>query len=398
MSPQKEIVVVGAGVTGCSIAYHLAKRGAPSQVIERDAIAARASGKSWAIFAHPTHFLLFEDYSPDLLLSMPKGSLRPWLDLFWMGYFRLPNVALGIREEAGIDIGLSEFPMIQVAISESEEAGFRDSLSRLRNEGYCENSWIDANELRAIWPEIDPRARGGLCLPCFQFEPYRYVLGLVEMAEKIGVNFRQGEVVGFRKKGPRVTSVVLATGTEVNTDIVILTMGPWTGKGTSWLGKEIPIKVNREQCLRVEVPERLPPYGLMASTTAIFPKANGEVILGFAGEPDLQPDPDGAITTEDAKITILSDAVKLLPRLGDARLVEHRGDFEGWGLPPRAMQPVLGRLPDWDNVYIAARMGTLGQCMSLGVGHCMADLILGEGRIPYRIKNMMELLSPARLR
>jgi len=39
---QKEVVIIGAGVIGCSIAYHLAKQGVPSQIIERGAIAARA--------------------------------------------------------------------------------------------------------------------------------------------------------------------------------------------------------------------------------------------------------------------------------------------------------------------------------------------------------------------
>jgi len=78
-------------------------------------------------------------------------------------------------------------------------------------------------------------------------------------------------------------------------------------------------------------------------------------------------------------------------------LIEHRGDFEGWAPAPNNIQPVIGRLQEWDNAYIAARFGTLGMMLSLGAGQVMADLIIGEGRIPDRVKNMMEVLSPAGL-
>jgi glycine/D-amino acid oxidase-like deaminating enzyme len=94
---------------------------------------------------------------------------------------------------------------------------------------------------------------------------------------------------------------------------------------------------------------------------------------------------------------LLTDALDLLPTLNEAKLVEQRGDFEGWSPPPRRIQPVLGRLPEWDNVYIATRFGTLGMMMSLGAGRVMADLIIAGGRVPVRFKNMMGVLSPAGL-
>ena len=91
----------------------------------------------------------------------------------------------------------------------------------------------------------------------------------------------------------------------------------------------------------------------------------------------------------------MESAVDLLPRLEESKIVEHRGDLEGWA--PNFMQPVLGRLPQWDNAYVAARVGTFGMMLSLGVGQVMADLIVAEGSIPEHTRNMMQLLSPARL-
>jgi len=395
---QQEVVIIGAGVIGCSIAYHLARQGVPSQIIERDSIAARASGKSWAVFTYPPRFLGMEGQPPDRLFSMPVGSVGPWLELFWLGYHRLPDVALDLQEKGGIDIGYGELPWIRVALSESDEKIYKESLSLQKSQGYYEGYWIERDDLRSLFPDINPLARGGMVLSYFQVEPYRYTLGLAQAAEKMGASIRQGEVVGFRHEGLKLTAVVLATGTEVKADVVVVATGPWSGQSTSRLGKEMPILINREQCLRMQVPKRLPPYGL--STPAgqtIIPKVNGEVILGHAGLADLQTSFDVSLTTEEAKMTLVNDAIDLLPTLNEAELVEHRGDFECWSPPPNRIQPVLGCLPEWENAYIATRFGTLGMMLSLGAGRIMADLIIAGGRIPDRVKTMMETLSPARL-
>jgi glycine/D-amino acid oxidase-like deaminating enzyme len=52
MSEQREIVIVGAGVIGCSIAHHLGRKGIPSQIVERESIGARASGKAWGVITY----------------------------------------------------------------------------------------------------------------------------------------------------------------------------------------------------------------------------------------------------------------------------------------------------------------------------------------------------------
>jgi glycine oxidase len=398
MSPRREVVIVGAGAVGCSIAYHLAKHGVPSQIVERESIAARASGKSWAVFTYPPRFLGLEGEPQELLFSMPRGSVRPWLELIWLGYHRLPDLALELRETCGVDIGYGELSWVRVALTEQQEAAMKRALATLREQGYHEGYWMEAGELRALFPEIIPQVRGGMVFPYLQVEPYRYTLGLAQAAEKKEVDFRQGDVVGFRKQGSRVAAALLATGAEIEADVFVLATGPWSGRSTSWLGKEMPILMNREQCLRMEVPRRLPPYGLTAPNgLAVIPKVSGDVIVGHAGLADLQTSFEVSLTTEEAKMMLLNEAMDLLPSLGEAKLLEQRGDLECWSPPPRRIQPVLGRLPEWDNVYIATRFGTLGMMMSLGTGRVMAELILAGGQAPPRFKHMLEVLSPAGL-
>jgi glycine oxidase len=398
VASRKEIVIIGAGVVGCSIAYHLAKQGIPSQIIEREAIAARASGKSWAVFAYPPRFIGMEGQPQEQLFSMPEGSVRPWLELFWLGYHRLPDIALDLKEAGGVDIGYGELPWIRLVLTEQQEEASRAALALQKEQGYYEGYWMEAGDLKGLFPGINPQVRGGMVVPYLQVEPYRYTLGLAQVAEKRGVNIRQGEVVGFRRQGSRVTAAVLATGSEVMADVFVLATGPWSGRSTSWLGKAMPLLINREQCVRMEVPKRLPPYGLTAPNgVTIVPKVNGDVILGHAGLADLQTSFDVSLTTEDLKMRLLDEAVALLPTLSEAKLVEQRGDFEAWSPPPNRIQPVLGRHSAWENVYIATRFGTLGMMMSPGTGRVMADLIIAGGRSPARFKSMLEVLSPAGL-
>ncbi len=323
--------------------------------------------------------------------------MSPWLELLWLGYHRISDIALDLQEKGGIDIEYGELPRIAVALSESDENVARESLSFLRSKGYHEAYWIKGDDLRAIYPDINPLARGGGFFPGLQLEPYRYTLGMAQAAEKMGANFRQGEVVGFRHEGSKLTAVTLATGTEVKADIFVLATGPWSGHVTFQLGREIPIVIHREQCLRMKVPKQLPPYAIRRyNAPSIVPKVDGSVIVGLT-KPDLQTSFDVPLTTEEEKMMLLNDVIDLLPTINEAELIEQRGDLLGWSPPTTYSQPVIGRLPEWNNAYIATRFGSMGIMMSPGAGLVMADLIIAAGRITDRRKTMMEALSPARL-
>lgn len=395
MSRLHDVVIIGAGAAGCSIALHLAKQGVRSQIIERESIAARASGKSWAVFAYPPRFLALEGQPPEQLFSMPVGSVHPWLELIWLGYHRLPDMAVELREATGVDIGYGELSWTRLAYTEEQEAAHKAALAAQRERGYHEGYWIAAAELKRLFPRLNPMSRGGLVLPYLQVEPYRYTLALGQAAEKRGMTIRQGEVVGFRTSGGQVRAAVLATGTEVGAEAFIIAAGPWTAPASAALGPAIPVLVNREQCIRMEPSERLPPYGLIAPDgVTIIPKVDGDVIVGHAGQADLQTTFDVSLTTEEVKMHLLSGALELLPSLGEAKLVEHRGDFEGWSPAPRRIQPVLGRLPEYENAYVAARFGTLGMMMSLGAGQVMTELLLAGERPPVRFRRLLEVLAP----
>jgi len=388
---------------GCSIAYHLAKQGVPSQIIEMDAIAAKASGRAWAVVSTYVTLELCEGMGKPVVGPRTAPPYRRFMD---ETFKRIPQVALELKEEGAIDIDYVDLPALLVVFLESEEKFMKKRICELQNEG-GEISWLGADELRAIFPDIHPRARGGAFFPGGKVEPYKYTLALAQAAEKMGASIRQGEAVGFRCQGPRVSAVILATETEVEADVFVLAMGPWLDRGTSWLGKEIAVKPNKLEVLKLQVPEPFPKYRLVAGEITILPQPDGTVLVGegaMAGEMGV-PTADGGVATgfafpfdwqpefddrptEYIKERYTEAAVILLPRMKEARLMEHRAGLLAM-LPKHALL-TLGRLPGWDNVYVTA--AETGVMYSLTVGRLMAELIT-KGRTEEDI----EVLDPARL-
>jgi glycine/D-amino acid oxidase-like deaminating enzyme len=135
----------------------------------------------------------------------------------------------------------------------------------------------------------------------------------------------------------------------------------------------MPLEVHRDQCLVLEVPVRLPPIRVtssLAKGVSIVPKVDGKVILGRVEHDQVDFDER---PTEGFRLSILEAALATIPKLEDARVIEHRAGLEAW--QPNGGQPMLGRVPGFDNVYMATWLATFGIQWSPAVGRIMADLV-----------------------
>jgi glycine/D-amino acid oxidase-like deaminating enzyme len=101
MSTQRDVIVIGAGAIGCSIAYHLGRRGISTRVIDRESIATRASGKAWAVFTYAPTWVASErcvtnpsealgGAPVDVSKTVPGVSVADWLLLHSASYDRMP--------------------------------------------------------------------------------------------------------------------------------------------------------------------------------------------------------------------------------------------------------------------------------------------------------------------
>jgi glycine oxidase len=407
MSTRSNVIVVGAGAVGCSIAYHLGRRGISTCIVDRESIAVRASGKAWAVFTYGPVWTGYEKCvtTPseelgsgplDTSLTVPGESVAHWLYLHTASYDRMPEFAIELKERSGIDIEYCETPSTNlVTQKEFEEAGGPQELLRpMREAGGVETDWIDSTALREQFPSLNPDYVGGISYPAGQVEPYKFSLAMAQAAEKLGAEIVQGEVVAFATEGDEITGVRLASGKELQADAVVLATGPWIGEGSALLGCPIECRPVFSECLRVKMPGDLPLHTLAAGDYWILPKKNGEVILARYGAEDFIDRPNfDASLSEEMKMEVVAGVARILPALEDATIVEHRGDLLAMAPTPPYQKPVMGRLPEWKNGYVAARFGGDGVCMSPAAGELMAELI-DTGKAPLRARRMFERLAP----
>jgi glycine/D-amino acid oxidase-like deaminating enzyme len=260
--------------------------------------------------------------------------------------------------------------------------------------GGVECDWIDSGALREQFPSLNPKYVGGISYPAGQVEPYKFTLAMAEAAEELGAEIMRGEVVGFATEGDEITGVQLASGNELHAGAVVLAMGPWIREGSARLGCEIACRPVFTECLRATMPVGLPLHTLGAGDFWILPKKNGEIILATYSAADFidRPDLDASLS-EETKEKVVMGVAQILPALEDATIVEHRGDLLAMAPTPPYQKPVMGRLPDWQNGYIASRFGGDGVCMSPAAGELMAELI-DTGKTPLRARRMFEQLAP----
>jgi glycine oxidase len=334
----------------------------------------------------------------DTSLTVPGESVAHWLYLHTASYDRMPEFAIELKERGGIDIEYCETPSTSlVTQKEFEKAGGPQELLRpMREVGGVETDWIDSDALREQFPSLNPDYVGGITFPAGQVEPYKFTLAMAQAAEKLGAEIIRGEVVAFATEGDKVTGVKLASGNELQADAVVLAMGPWMGEGSALLGCEIGCRPVFTECLRAKMPVDLPLHTLGAGDLWILPKKNGEVILAKYGADDFIDRPNfDASLSEEMKLEVVKGVARILPALEDATIVEHRGDLLAMAPTPPYQKPVMGRLPEWQNGYIASRFGGDGVCMSPATGELMAELI-DTGKVPLRARRMFERISPGR--
>ena len=383
-----EIVIVGGGVIGCSTAYHLAQQGVKSQIIEKDSVGSQASGRAWATASELMTMDVFQG------IGMPPGTVQervapPFRPFIKETVDRLPEVVAALKDKAGIDPQFSQLPALYLTFLEQDAAFCRNRVEELKREG-VEVDWVEAADIRALYPDIHPAVCGGVTFPGIQLEPYRYTVALGQASENMGVNIRQGNVVDYEIEGEKIRSVKLASGTRIRGDVFVLATGVHLGQSTALLKREMAVRAFKLEWLRLKLPEQLPNYRLGAAAITFVPKPDGTTLVGegpLSGNMGV-PQMDGGVSpgepldydwqddfndlpTDDILQKYTEAAVTTLPRVESADMTEHTAGLLAH-LPNESLG-TLGRLPGYDNVLVATT--DIGIMLSLSAGRLLAELI-----------------------
>jgi glycine oxidase len=361
-----DVIIVGGGVIGCSIAYYLAEAGVRVTILERGEVGGEASGASAGLLA-------------PVEVSLGSGALH---ELCLASLRLFPSLAERLPEETGIDIEYLRSGVLRVALSESDVDELRELGER---EPPGEGTEVVGREvLRRLEPRLTS-ARAGVYFPDLnQVNPHRLTQALAQAAVARGADLRQGVAVrGFVTSSSRVGGVRTSEG-RVTAGQVVLAAGSWTEALGRGLGATLPVRPMRGQMLAYPNFSSPIRHIVFWHDAYLVPKANGFIFAGSTVE-DVG---FRSNTTTKGLSRLRRMASTLVPSLAYSEVASD------WaGLRPASPDdlPMLGPVPGWEGLSVASGHFRKGILLAPITGRLIAQW-LTEGRTEMPL----EPFSPAR--
>ncbi len=360
MTRTADVVVIGGGVTGCSLAYHLARAGVRRVVVlERRALASGGTGRSVGIVRqlYPT---------PETTRMVVRS-----LAVFQRFAEAVGGDAGYVACGALIGVSAEARPRLERIVAGQRGLGVRAEI-------------VDPGALDRLEPRIDRETIGVvLWEPDSGYgDPTSVALGYADAARRLGVTIEQGaEVVGVARAGDRVGGVSLASGDSLEAPVVVNAAGLWSPAVARLAGVELPIVVGRHP---VFVVERAPDFGPahrvyldLAGGAYVRPETGNLTLTGSLTDDEakhpMDPESLGAEVGLDEAVPVLERTGRALPRLTDAAY--RRGWAGAFDITPDWM-PILDESP-LTGFWIAAGMSGHGFKLAPAVGEMLAAAITG---------------------
>ncbi|MGH7738832.1 MAG: glycine oxidase ThiO [bacterium] len=351
----KKVIIVGGGVIGLSIAHHLLSRGVQPIVVERGAFAKEAS---WAGAGYL-----------DLRAAAQVGGA--YFDLCRFSFDLFPQWVARIEKESGLATELVESGSLDLAYDDKDEDGIRSLEKKLNEKGFA-GRWLASDKARELEPGLSAKVQSAFYLKeTRQIRPPRLTRALLASLQKQGAVLRELEMVqSFLAKG-RVIRGVKTNKETLEADAVVLASGAWTGLWGEKFKRVIPVKPIRGQVLLFQRPPGFLKHILFSSLAYLVPRLDGRIYVGST----LEEVGFDKSTTSLGLERLKRGAQRALPELENVLMDDswaglRPGSPDGW--------PFLGKLPDWEGVWLAAGHFTHGLLLSAATGQLIAQDLLGE--------------------
>ena len=361
----RRIVVVGGGVIGSSIAYHLRRR-APERdvvVIERDPTYARASSR----------------------LAMggvrQQFSSRPNIELaqYSAKFYRRFDAAFG-----HLDAGRANFRQrgYLFLVNAANADRFEQRVKRQQELG-AYVARLEVDQIRRLVPDLVlDDIRFGVFGPQDGYANPRAILAcLRRAAEEAGARYVADAVTSIDRGAGRVRSVGLESGAEMSTETLVTAAGAFSAAIGNMVDVDVPVHPVRQQLFRCVLPRRWPyRFPVVVDPTGVHWRHE---------DPDGPDDSDRLIVARTKPNEVSGEnfscdmsrwepdfrvpMVTRVPSLEDVQLVD------GWaGLYEMTADhnPLIGEHPELPGFYLATGFSGHGLMMAPGVGHTVSQLIL----------------------
>jgi glycine oxidase len=363
MNQTKDVVIIGGGVSGCSIAYQLSKAGMQVSILEREEIAAEASSAAAGLL------------SPAEVLSGPKAVA----DLFLASWSMTAEIIAEIEAASGVQVEYFQTGALHVFANTDDQSLLRRYAEIWQAEG-SDVKWLTGEQVYQYEPLLHHSFGAALYVPeAASIRPRLMTRAYAEAARKYGANFfEHTEVTGIEQHSGKVVGVQTAQGQTMSCDCVVIATGAWSAHIGSWFGLNIPVFPARGQILSLRQPETPLKHTIMGNGIYIVPKIDNTIYVGATVE---QAGFDKS-NTAGGIAWLLSSAIQLVPELEHAAIVDIWSGLRPWS---QDSYPILNRAPGWENVILATGHGPGGFELSAITGKTIAELIT-SGQTPALIQ------------
>jgi len=346
-----DVVIIGAGVIGCSTAYHLARTGITDVVVvEMDQVGSGSSGQSASM-------LSLQFCTDELSARMAKYS-----------YARYKQ----FEQEIGVSIDFKRIGWVSLATQESAEHLLRSA--RLLQSLDIKTDILTPEEIKQRYPEINTEdiVLGTYGPDDGPFDPHMITWGYISRAREMGVRLRQGVcATGIRVRKGQVQGVLTNEG-FVATEVVVNAGGPWAIEIGKWVGVEIPI-INSARSIVVtgpfpDIPSTRPFFEDVTAEWYFRPEGPG-VLMGMGSSPTEKLDIPFRMEVMDEMI---DTAVHRVPILMNASFLT------GWtGVRPMTLddRPILGPALSVDGLVLNCGWGGTGIIQAPIAGQLVTEYI-----------------------
>jgi len=359
-SSAADVLIIGGGIIGCSIAWRLAQAGSRVTVVDRSAPGEEASSAAAGMLAP-----LGEMLEPQAFLDLCVASR----DLY-------PQFVAEIEESSSQPVGFRRDGTLLVALAEEPERELAQIYRTRSAQGFALQP-LGAAELHARESWLAPGIRSGLFVPGDHWvDNERLMRALVAACRRAGVQFAAGNAVrAFQESGGHIESVTTADGTRHAAGTFVLSAGCWSGELARELGLHLPIAPCHGQMMEFETPRDLP-FVVRAGIHYLVPRGERRLLVGTTAEYNGW---EKAVTAQGL-LSILEGGTELTSLLGGSRFLR------AWaGLRPDTADhlPALG-YGELDNLVFATGHFRNGILLAPVTAEIVAGLIL-QGTAPHSI-------------
>lgn len=373
MTTSYDVIIVGGGVIGSSIAFHLAKKKRKVLLVEKDRIGCEASSAAAGMLGAQAEIT----------------EAGPFYDMAQKSRSLFPAIAEELKECSGIDVHLVNKGLLKVARSEDEGNELKRLKSFYQKQGQ-RAEWLSDAELLEREPNLSRDLIGAMYLPddghvlapelTSAFARAASILGvsLREYTTTTGIIIQKDRIIGVETNGGNFYS-----------DTVVVASGVWSGTLLQQTGLHLPLYPVKGECFSLLYPAAPITATVISEGCYIVPKQRGRLIVGATMA---EGQYDKKVTLKGIR-DLLTKAETILPNI-----VEGEWEKAWTGLRPQTPDglPYMGKHPEIEGLFIAAGHFRNGILLSPITGQWMTELIEGDRQEetlqPFRVDRFSKTL------